>query len=655
MRLLDIKKGAYPTIIKPNLGNPSIINFKDYKDSGDNFVQRVTFDVFVIAVPYQDVEEILNYFHLNIFIQPLLKDEGDFSNRRGELFPLQILEIKRMENRDFREFKFLDEDNCLSWDILKSTEKIEGLFGMRTALYKIKFKLRKSRTLNTLIKESGKSFLLFDIVHVLPNKIERKVNYHSLAIFNKDWANFKFIYASDLHIASRNDYIIEFLEEKAKKRLQNPLLRHSRDLFILNRKFIFKEGFQEDKLNELRYAKYNFNYNLRLFIEYINEAVSDNKVDFVILGGDLVDYIDIAKGLESYPNNYYVLIDIFLGINRGNFKREELINKKEINAPIFTTVGNHDYRKGHYNIRIGIIRKKFGLTQQDVRGYKDLKSFTYYKALYSKKRLVEDYLRLFNPNLNHRVKIGNKYSFIFLDTGRDSVAGLHDLLKGAPSTKGLKDDQIDLLRQYIQLSGNDKVVIVMHTPPLSPNISFWKKRTLKKKFRIRRKLRWSDFYEDNLKKHLGSPRLDKFVLLKYETIMYHFSRLLKILTGSDNVIRRKVDLILCGHTHTNKQFRLKEAKKTEAKSITMGFYFTPIYIEFPCKVYTDDYQSIINNFNNVFNLQSWYDVNKPFVFQVQALGPVSDKLSVIPPGFLLNSVQEDKLVNIKNYSLHLIS
>jgi hypothetical protein len=249
------------------------------------------------------------------------------------------------------------------------------------------------------------------------------------------------------------------------------------------------------------------------------------------------------------------------------------------------------------------------------------------------------------------MNIGNSYSFIFLDTGEDSIADLHDLLKGGPSTKGIKDYQIDLLRAYIKLSLDRKVVIVMHTPPIAPNLTNRKRKKFAKRFRVKKKdLNWSHFYEENLRKYHETGRLDQIINMKYQTIMYNWSTVLKIFTGSDKEIRRKVDFVVCGHTHTLREYRLKEAKESEV--IIFGFWLFPIYIKIPCEMYTSNYSEKFSDFTED-EFKIWFDVNKPFVFQTQATGPISAKSKFKPPGFRFFKVKDNQIVAADIYSIHL--
>jgi len=638
--MLNLNEGKYPIIISPNFGQPLLINLKAYLNNEGQFEKNVIVETLIITIPNQSTQEILEHFYSNIYIQPILKDEGKFEERRGEKYSLKLNEIEKIEKLDFRDQPVLEEENCMIWDIFNSLLHIKNIFGQRKELYKIRFEIEIQiiKKIQTELMNSGRSFFLFDIVHDIPNMME------------------------NFHIARRNDFLLHFIKEKVRSKIaryekkQKKLRRINK--FILKRNFEFKEEIHDEKYEELRWAKYNFNFNLRMLIEFVNSKVMNNNLDFVLMTGDLIDYLKIARGNYQYNNNFEVILEILLGINRGLDKPpylgkdNEFINKKEIMAPIFTIVGNHDYRKGHYGLRFGQIHKIFGMTHSDIKGYYDTKFFNYIFALYSREKFLKDYFRFFNPNLNFKVKIGDNYNFIFLDTGQDSIADMHDLLKGGPSTKGIKDYQIELLRSYIQLSSNEKIIVVMHTPPISPSLSSIKRRKFKKRFNIKkRSLKWSDFYEENLKKYEGDGRLDKILNLKYETIMYNWATLLKIFTGSDEIIRRKVDLVLCGHTHTLKEYRVKEAKETER--INFGFLFFPIYIEVPCEIYTSNYRKKLNQFEDPKDLKIWFDVNKPFILQTQAVGPISALYKYKPPGFRYYSIKNDQITNAKVFSLHL--
>ena len=96
---LDLTKGKYPIILKPNLGQPTLLNIRDFEKNGKIQSEKVVFYAIIITLPNQSIEEILQFFHLNLYLQPILKDHGEFSERRGKLSPLQIIEIKKTNGK----------------------------------------------------------------------------------------------------------------------------------------------------------------------------------------------------------------------------------------------------------------------------------------------------------------------------------------------------------------------------------------------------------------------------------------------------------------------------------------------------------------------------------------------------------------------------
>jgi predicted phosphodiesterase len=660
--LLDLTKGSFPIIIKPNLGQPVFLNIHNRSETS---ASTHRFKSYVMAMSFYSVEIILESFISNIYIKPILKDEGDFEKRRGEKYPIKPIEISKVEKLDFEKHAMLREENCIAHDFYKVLLGIDEIFGKRTALYEIIFEISVPviNAIAHLLNQSNRDFIIFDIIHEIPNTNSRKVNFHSIAVYDKDWTDFKFIQATDLHTARRNDFIINFLRNKVRSKMEKFEGKKKKfrkiDQFVLNRDYEFKKGFQEDRLDDLKFAKFNFNYNLRKLVDFTNSKVSSKECDFVLITGDLIDYFSIGKGNNVYKNNLEVFLEVILGINKGLDKwpffesDQEFFNKKEILAPIITTLGNHDYHKGLYGLRLAGINKIFGMTYSELRGYRDIKMRNYIYSFYSRNKFIADYLRYVNPNCNFMMEIGDEYNFIFLDTGADSLADFHDLMKGGASTKGIKDYQIDILRTYIKLSLDKKIFIVMHTPPVSPNLSHSKMKKYKKLLNIRkRKLEWPDFYEENLRKHDLSPRVEQLLNMKYQTIMYNWKTFMRIITGSDKIIQRKVDLVLCGHTHSIKEYRLRETD--EGQMINYGFWALPFYIEIPCEMYSSMYREKLKEFQNEQDRRIWFDVNKPFILQTQALGPLSAKFDTKSPGFRYITIKNNEIESMDIYSLHLI-
>ena len=67
MSFLDLSKGNYPIILKPNLGQPEILNLKEFIDEQGNVKKQFKFTAFIIAIPEQSIQEILEYFYSKLF------------------------------------------------------------------------------------------------------------------------------------------------------------------------------------------------------------------------------------------------------------------------------------------------------------------------------------------------------------------------------------------------------------------------------------------------------------------------------------------------------------------------------------------------------------------------------------------------------------
>ena len=104
----------------------------------------------------------------------------------------------------------------------------------------------------------------------------------------------------------------------------------------------------------------NFNDNFRAFISYANKLHRLGELDFIIITGDIVDYIFENKFEEinvfghnvgipvsdmTYNSNNFVY---FENIVKGLSGKPDMVRNEELKVPIFTSLGNHDYRVAAY-------------------------------------------------------------------------------------------------------------------------------------------------------------------------------------------------------------------------------------------------------------------------------------------------------------------
>ena len=69
-------------------------------------------------------------------------------------------------------------------------------------------------------------------------------------------------------------------------------------------------------------------------------------------------------------------------------------------------------------------------------------------------------------------------------------------------------------------------------------------------------------------------------------------------------------------------------------------------------MYANKYREIFKKFKNPKDFQIWFDVNKPFIFQTQPVGPIGLKYKFKPPGFRYFIIKNDQITDAKIFSLH---
>ncbi|HYO50055.1 MAG TPA: metallophosphoesterase [Chloroflexia bacterium] len=130
----------------------------------------------------------------------------------------------------------------------------------------------------------------------------------------RSWERFGFIHATDLHISSR--------VETFKPRL---------------RALSFEEGAE---------ACANYNDALRDMIRYANGLHDAGALDLIVMTGDLTDYLyEVGDDREGGGN-----FTFFERIIRGQAPSPEGVANPELRVPIFTVLGNHDYRPNPYDL-----------------------------------------------------------------------------------------------------------------------------------------------------------------------------------------------------------------------------------------------------------------------------------------------------------------
>lgn len=333
----------YPLILSPNLGCPQIISLEKM-NKGTKFL------TLIIAGEYGE------------FASPTKeKFEGAFKltpSYNGEGYDEEIdLIIDGFEEiTGWNQVpNFAETEGTMT---LISSELHYEVFEEKTRYWKIDTKIQEGIEFSWMLRKQNNVFLptLYDLLLIDPGNNQQKVNYHAVQLVEKIKKDFQFIHLTDIHLAKRND---EILDEVLK-------VKHERN------------G------KEIRSTYQNFNHNFRKFIKTANELADKGELDFVIIGGDVVDFAfhgwDNQEDISE--NNWKIFINMATG--RGNEGSVEFFFKKEdnevcrgnpgIKVAIFTSTGNHDWRLHPYDPKLGNYNETFGLTKEELKHY-EYKSF----------------------------------------------------------------------------------------------------------------------------------------------------------------------------------------------------------------------------------------------------------------------------------------
>ena len=189
---------------------------------------------------------------------------------------------------------------------------------------------------------------LFDIIWWHRNK-PLQVLPHAVYILDlQEKTEFSFLHITDTHIAVRNDLIPEVLAETRER--------------------------SEWRQLQLRY--HNFNDNLRAVIRFANKE----KVDFIVITGDLVDFYHDGVLTKADGSAYYQDYEAGERGERGGWlgrppqetsnlrKFVDIITGRDgrseaLQCPIFTVLGNHDYLLMEYPISMNATAIGFSIKQ----------------------------------------------------------------------------------------------------------------------------------------------------------------------------------------------------------------------------------------------------------------------------------------------------
>ncbi|MCX2681866.1 hypothetical protein OOZ15_18065 [Galbibacter sp. EGI 63066] len=265
------------------------------------------------------------------------------------------------------------------------------------------------------LRVDDKSPELYDLVFKNENNAYYNIAPHCI-YSRKDWTDFGLLHATDIHVAKRIDAFKKTLE---KARTKYPDFSNE-----------ISNGI--DNLN-------NWNNGFRDLIRYANSMYKKGVVDGIMATGDLVDYL-YEKG-DNYESggNFKFFKDLILGKSpypEKDHPQEELL------VPIFTTLGNHDYRVLPYEI--------YGRLDIPVHSDKDLPQYSGYNLSKFEARVLQG---------------GNPNRFNNDDKGRIKISTDTATKQVIPATKlsFWKKDYLTYYKLNFNSLANNKIQLGKHT------------------------------------------------------------------------------------------------------------------------------------------------------------------------------------------------
>jgi len=331
---------------------------------------------------------------------------------------------------------------------------------------------------------------LYDIVFRMDNGRYYPLSPHALYT-KKSWDDFGLIHATDIHVARRIDGFRTKLKNAKKKYNRTDL----------------ENGIE--KIN-------NWNDRFRDLIRYANKLHEQGLLDGIIATGDIVDYLFEERDNKFGGGNFEFFKKLVLGKVKYPHKEATV---EELKVPIFTTLGNHDYRINPYKLLAelsvfwGVINLKtikqfdnYNINETEARAIQDgrpkeepvtLSSGQIYEKEYGKPEIDKDaarkmvaidkapkyYLKYINRDFSYSVKLGQN-RLLMLDAGHDvgtpdgiletlaayTVFGSEDtkssVLKGTPNTKGFVQTDLNLVAQALS-EADGAIIIGTHSPPIN--------------------------------------------------------------------------------------------------------------------------------------------------------------------------------------------
>lgn len=325
------KLDEFPLIISPNLGCPRIVSIEELEHG-----QTIPL---IIAGQYSDSITPLKSEFLGTLCLRCS------SSNREDKIPKDISLTIEDEPEEITEWnKLSDFKNAEDTRYIFNSEFHYKVMGENTRYWKIRVKvnLKSGENYRILLRQKRRIYLpaIYDLVYTDKSRRWERINYHSVQFVKSFENKCNFIHLTDLHVATRNDEILdEVLKEKNTRGRE-----------------------------DIRGNYVNFNENLRKFIKKANECADNGTLDFVVITGDLVDFA--FHGWEDEPNYIENNWKTFMNIITGAGLEGTVRGNSGIKIAVFTSTGNHDWRLHPYDPNLSDSnRKSYGLKKGELEHY----------------------------------------------------------------------------------------------------------------------------------------------------------------------------------------------------------------------------------------------------------------------------------------------
>ncbi|TFG00184.1 MAG: hypothetical protein EU541_03010 [Promethearchaeota archaeon] len=564
---------------------------------------------------------------------------------RGDKIYSTIINVEKQTELDIDNPLFLEDQYCSPQPYMREWKIFEKL----NHFYCVEISFSLSNEAQEYF--SQRPFLMCDIL-----TDPHSINYHSVVLTKRDWKSFNFFHITDLHLAERNDQIFEIVSKWTPSSLTKKTGNYIEKMKNKIKSFLKQETIESDgKKQEANMLKkslekrfINPNNQFRKIIKIANKKTLANELDFIVLTGDIVDYVIKSKyagmkinskNLKFKHTNWKIFQDIILNKKSKQNYDGVIENGQELLCPIFTIVGNHDFRTHHYDLTWANLYKKLGLRSSEASALNELYSASPISSLRGSELALKYYLKEVNPSLDFSLHFGS-IELVFLNSGADSFKNLKDLLEGHPSLTGLNTKQVQFLRNIgnIQKGTPKKRILLIHGPPINIGEYKYFRHRLQAlgKSKVRKKI---DQFKESILEKLGkdksSRRIDTSFNVKRGTISSNWGTLI-------HFCKNQTILTLSGHTHILKEFRLEEPTKKSTVYDAPPFILQKI--RNPAAVFYDIYSERDYSSREI-------EQYGPFIVQTPALGLGNYKKPKVVGAYREIKIRMNKLNSFRVYFL----